>query len=49
MSTATPLFREQEFAFRTQYAELNERVLAAGRLLPGTPGSLVVRSGTGHS
>jgi len=49
MSTATPLFREQELAFRTQYAELKERVLAADRLLPGTPGCLVVRSGTGHA
>jgi len=43
------LFREHELAFRTQYAELKERVLAAGRLLPGTPGTLVRRSGTGYS
>jgi len=49
MSTTPPLFREQELAFRTQYAELKERTLAADRLLPGTPGSLVLRSGTGHS
>jgi hypothetical protein len=43
------LFREHELAFRTQYAELKERVLAAGSLLPGTPGTLVRRTGTGHS
>ena len=45
----TPLFREHELAFRTQYAELKERTRAAGALLPGTPGSLVRRSGTGHA
>ncbi|MBK8335846.1 MAG: hypothetical protein IPL03_04350 [Sterolibacteriaceae bacterium] len=43
------LFRTHELAFRTQYAELKERVMAAGSLLPGTPGSLALRSGTGHS
>ncbi len=43
------LFRTHELTFRTQYAELKERVLAAGTLLPGTPGSLALRSGTGHS
>ena len=42
------LFREHELAFRTQYAELKERTLAAGDLLPGTPGSLALRSGTGY-
>lgn len=36
-------------AFRTQYAELKERILAAGPFLPGTPGSLALRSGTGYS
>lgn len=46
--SAVKLFREHELAFRTQYAELKERVLAAGPLLPGTPGSLVLRSGTGY-
>ncbi|HEY9068342.1 MAG TPA: GSU2403 family nucleotidyltransferase fold protein [Burkholderiaceae bacterium] len=35
-------------AFRTQYAELKERSAAAGPLLPGTPGLLVLRSGTGY-
>jgi hypothetical protein len=44
----TPSYREHELAFRTQYAELKERTLAAGTLLPGTPGSLVLRSGTGY-
>ncbi len=42
------LFRPQELAFRTQYAELKERTQAAGRLLPGTPGALVLREGTGY-
>lgn len=44
----TRLYREHELAFRTQYAELKERTLAAGALLPGTPGSLALRSGTGY-
>ena len=44
----TPLYRPIELAFRTQYAELKERVLAAGPLLPGSPGSLVLREGTGY-
>ncbi|MGS0743055.1 GSU2403 family nucleotidyltransferase fold protein [Glaciimonas sp. GG7] len=43
------LYREHELAFRTQYAELKERTLGAGALLPGTPGSLALRSGTGYS
>lgn len=41
------LYRPQELAFRTQYAELKERVGQAGRLLPGTPGTLYLRRGTG--
>jgi hypothetical protein len=44
-----PLFRIHELAFRTQYAELKERVRTARRLLPGTPGTLVQRSGTGRT
>lgn len=44
-----PLFREHELAFRTQYAELKERAAAAGSVLPGTPGTLARRSGTGYS
>ena len=47
---STPqLYRQHELAFRTQYAELKERVLTAGELLPGTPGTLARRTGTGHS
>jgi hypothetical protein len=42
------LFAEQPLNFRTQYAELKERARAAGPLLPGTPGSLVLRTSTGH-
>jgi hypothetical protein len=42
------LYRVQELAYRTQYAELKERARAAGILLRGTPGSLVKRSGTGY-
>ena len=33
---------------RTQYAEVKEQSRAAGRLLPGTPGRLVLRTGTGY-
>ncbi|MCK9380150.1 MAG: nucleotidyltransferase domain-containing protein [Sulfuritalea sp.] len=44
-----PLYREHELAFRTQYAELKERTLGAGELLPGTPGSLALRSGSGRA
>ena len=43
------LFREHELAFRTQYAELKERTRAAGALLPGTPGTLHLRKGTGYA
>ncbi len=42
-------YRRQELAFRTQYAELKERVLAVGSLLPGTPGTVTRRTGTGHA
>lgn len=45
---ATSLFRTHELAVRTLYAELKERVRAAGELLPGSPGSLALRTGTGH-
>lgn len=44
-----PLYVPHELAFRTQYAELKERARAAGSLLPGTPGTLVKRSGTGRA
>lgn len=46
---AQPLYRLHELAFRTQYGELKERTLAAGELLPGTPGSLALRSGSGRA
>jgi hypothetical protein len=44
-----PLFRAQELAFRTQYAELKERSQQAGPLLPGSPGTLYLRKGTGSA
>lgn len=43
-----PLYRLHELSIRTLYAEVKERAHAAGDLLPGTPGTLVKRSGTGH-
>lgn len=46
--TTPPLYRTHELAIRTLYAELKERVYAAGELLPGTPGSLALRAGTGY-
>jgi hypothetical protein len=45
---AFSLYRPHELSFRTQYAEVKERIRAAGRLLPGTPGRLVLRTGTGY-
>jgi hypothetical protein len=51
MSPALParaLYARHELAFRTQYAELAERSRNEGRLLPGTPGTLSLRTGTGH-
>jgi len=42
------LYRKHEQAYVTQYAEVRERARAAGHLLPGTPGTLKLRSGTGH-
>ena len=49
MPVATLRIRQHELAFRTQYAELKERTLGAGILLPGSPGTLAMRSGTGFS
>ncbi|CAG4884814.1 conserved protein of unknown function [Georgfuchsia toluolica] len=40
-----PLYRPLDLAFRTQYAEVKERAQSAGALLPGSPGTLVERSG----
>ena len=48
MATLSPLYRRHELAFRTQYAELKEQARAAGPLLPGTPGTLYERHGTGY-
>ena len=44
-----PLYREHELAFRTAYAELKERVRANLPVLPGTPGTLALRSGSGNA
>ncbi len=49
MLLSPPRYRHHELAFRTQYAELKERTLGAGLLLPGSPGTLALRSGTGFS
>ena len=43
-----PLFRRLELAFHTQYAEVRERSRGEGEILPGTPGALVLRTGTGY-
>jgi hypothetical protein len=43
------LYRLHELAFRTQYAELKERAQGSGPLLPGTPGTLYERRGTGNA
>jgi hypothetical protein len=43
-----PLYRLHETAIRTLYAQVRERANSTAELLPGTPGSLVKRAGTGH-
>jgi hypothetical protein len=43
-----PLYRLHEIAIRALYAEVKARANATGELLPGTPGTLVKRAGTGH-
>ncbi|MBU1362663.1 MAG: hypothetical protein KKE51_02420 [Gammaproteobacteria bacterium] len=43
------LFRPNQPAFRQQYAALRERSLTARSLLPGTPGTLQLRRGTGYA
>jgi hypothetical protein len=48
MAKTFPLYRPHELTIRTLYAELKERASATGNLLPGTPGTLVKRRGTGH-
>lgn len=47
-TTAPALYARHELSFRTQFAELAERTRNEGKLLPGTPGSLALRSGTGQ-
>jgi len=48
MAATNPLYRLHELTIRTLYSEVKERAKAAGDLLPGTPGTLVKRAGTGH-
>lgn len=48
LATINPLYRLHELTIRTLYAEVKERANSAGDLLPGTPGTLVKRAGTGH-
>jgi hypothetical protein len=48
MAKTFPLYRLHELTIRTLYAELKERASSTGDLLPGTPGTLVKRRGTGH-
>jgi hypothetical protein len=43
-----PLYRLHEIAIRSLYKEVKERANGTGELLPGTPGTLVKRAGTGH-
>jgi hypothetical protein len=43
------LFRPNQPAFRQQYATLKEQSLTAEVLLPGTPGTLQLRRGTGYA
>jgi hypothetical protein len=43
-----PVYCLHATALRTLYAEVKERANATGDLLPGTPGTLVKRAGTGH-
>jgi hypothetical protein len=48
MTTTHTLYRLHELTIRTLYSEVKERANVAGNLLPGTPGTLVKRAGTGH-
>jgi hypothetical protein len=48
LANASPLYRLHELAIRTLYSEVKERANVVGDLLPGTPGTLVKRAGTGH-
>jgi len=44
----TPLYRRLELNFHTQYAEVKERARTELELLPGTPGTLALRTITGQ-
>lgn len=44
----TPLYRRLELNFHTQYAEAKERARTELELLPGTPGTLTLRTITGQ-
>jgi hypothetical protein len=48
LTATTALYRLHELTIRTLYSEVKERANSAGDLLPGTPGTLVKRAGTGH-
>ena len=48
MVKSIDLYRLHELSIRTLYSEVKERAYGAGDLLPGTPGTLVKRRGTGH-
>ncbi len=49
MTSTRTLYRLHELSIRTLYSEVKERANVAGNLLPGTPGTLVKRAGTGHA
>lgn len=46
---ARTLYQRLELNFHTQYAELKERSRSEFELLPGSPGSLTLRTGTGQA
>ena len=48
MGNHGPLYRLHEIAIRTLYKQVKERANGIAELLPGTPGTLVKRAGTGH-
>ena len=45
---ASSLYRRFELNFHTQYAEAKERARTEAELLPGTPGTLTLRTITGQ-
>lgn len=48
MGNQQRLYDLQEAAIRSLYTEVKERARGVAELLPGTPGTLVKRAGTGH-